>query len=247
MLEDEGLAPAGQPIVEETKVDQPQEAPVNQSQDPTEPKVDPNTPSVTTEEPEDNNVLRTLRAKYNKIKEINTNAQKTLALMAKREGCSVEELNSRLQKQQDAADALKNNISPEVQASLRQQQEELAELKQARIMDSFKIKEQAFRNKYPEVTNKEMLAFATEAQNRGIDILKQGVDIEAAYRAINYDKLVAKARSEAKAAALAELKQSQQSAPNMVHPAGSAIVNQGDTKGIEDLIALSRAHFNSKK
>jgi len=242
MLEDEGLAPVEQPTV-----DQPIEAPINPSQDSIGPKVDPNTPVVTTKEPEDNNVLRTLRTEYNKIKESNTNAQKTLALMAKREGCSVEELNSRLQQQQDNADAIRNKISPEIQASLRQQQEELAELKQARIMDGFKIKEQTFRSKYPNITNKEMVAFAKEAQNRGINILNQGVDIESAYRAINYDKLVAEARAEAKAAALAELKQSQQSAPNMVHPAGSAIVNQGDTKGIEDLVELSRAHFNLKK
>ena len=96
-----------------------------------------------------------------------------------------------------ASKAKDMNVSPEVLKKMQEQEDRLNELTQADRQKTLMVSLQNLQQTY-NLSNKDLQEFVQDTINKGVDLYDSVMDLSTLYKALNHDKLVAKAVEDAK-------------------------------------------------
>jgi len=209
----------------------------------TEPATDP---EPQPQAPQDNATIKQMREQIKATKANESKYKALLDRIATANGTTVEELEAKLQAQEDKKIAEQKNIPVEVQASMREQSERIRALEEQLAAQTFNAKANSLMAKYS-LSPDQFLEFANTAIQNGFDIKNPNLNMEMLYKSINYDNLVNSAKAAERQAVLAEIEKQKQgtNTTNTVQappakqttPSNNNVTADDQKKFMEDLLA----------
>lgn len=209
----------------------------------TEPATDPET---NPQAPQENATIKQMREQIKTTKANESKYKALLDRIATANGTTVEELEAKLQAQEDKKIAEQKNIPVEVQASMREQSERIRALEEQLAAQTFNAKANSLMAKYS-LSPDQFLEFANTAIQNGFDIKNPNLNMEMLYKSINYDNLVNSAKAAERQAVLAEIEKQKQGTSTIntvqAHPAkqttptNNNVTADDQKKFMEDLLA----------
>ena len=169
-------------------------------------------PNKGTEDTNKSNPMRELRNRYEEIKAQQQKERKLLERAAAKLGIPIEELETKLQEEEDKREAIAKNIPVETQRQLREYEQRLKALEEERIRENFNFRAMKLQQEYS-LTQDQVLDFAQQARQAGFDIFKPEVDLNVLYRAFNLDNIIAATKEQTRQQVLAELKANKDTSP----------------------------------
>lgn len=173
----------------------------------TEPATDP---EPQPQAPQENATIKQMREQIKATKANESKYKALLDRIATANGTTVEELEAKIQAQEDKKIAEQKNIPVEVQASMREQSERIRALEEQLAAQTFNAKANSLMAKYS-LSPEQFLEFANTAVQNGFDIKNPNLNMEMLYKSINYDNLVNSAKAAERQAVLAEIEKQKQS------------------------------------
>lgn len=172
-------------------------------------------------------------AAFARLRAENSTYKRALKAFALANNISEEEAVQQLEAQALEKQAKEKNVDPEVLREMedlrnynRQMLENLTLIKLKQLQDSFSLKDE------------ELTSFAESANAAGINLFETSIDLQVLYKALNYDKLQAKAIKEAEQAWIKRQEKADK-APSLVRPGtGDPANDKKDVKSISDLDRL---------
>lgn len=140
-------------------------------------------------DPENTSPMRQLRNQYRDTKNERDKYANTLEKLAKAQGKNVDELMEEIENETDERLAKENNISPELQKKMRQQEERLNEVEEERKRTQFVNRIQDLQTRHP-MDNTKTKEFVQKAYENGFDIMNENVDMDSVYRAVYHDEIL---------------------------------------------------------
>lgn len=165
-----------------------------------------------TENANKSNPMRELRTRYEEIKAQQQKERQLLERAAAKLGIPIEELETKLQEEEDKREATAKNIPVETQRQLREYEQRLKALEEERIRENFNFRAMKLQQEYS-LTQDQVLDFAQQARQSGFDIFKPEVDLNVLYRAFNLDNIIAATKEQTRQQVLAELKANKDTSP----------------------------------
>lgn len=165
-------------------------------------------------ETEKTNPMHDLRQRYSSTKKEADGYRDLLQRIADAKGLSIDQLKDQIQMDEDRKKAEKLGVTPEVQRTLREQQDKIDALERRYREENFNNRLADFRRNYS-LTDKQLKDFALQARNAGIDILNPGVDMTVVYRSLNYDKLMNTERESIRQQILQDMAAQKQQSPSV--------------------------------
>lgn len=169
-------------------------------------------PNKGTEDSNKSNPMRELRTRYEEIKAQQQKERQLLERAAAKLGIPIEELETKLQEEEDKREATAKNIPVETQRQLREYEQRLRTLEEQRIRENFNFRAMKLQQDYS-LTQDQVLDFAQKARQAGFDILRPEVDLNVLYRAFNLDSIIATTKEQTRQQVLAELKANKDTSP----------------------------------
>lgn len=160
------------------------------------------------------NPMHDLRQRYSSTKKEADDYKSLLQRIADGKGLSIEQLRDQIQLDEDRKKAEKLGVTPEVQRTLREQQDKIEALERRYREENFNNRLANFRRNY-NLTDKQLRDFATQARDAGIDILNPGVDMTVVYRSLNYNRLIDTERESIRQQILQEMSSQKQQSPSV--------------------------------
>lgn len=186
-------------VTEQTQTQQqPSTEPTVETQTTTEPTVDPNS--------KDNTTIRQMREQIANEKRDRQKAQDLLQRIADEKGLSIEELEEDLQKKLDQKKATQMNVSPEIAAQIRMQEQRIKELEEQNARIDFNNRVHRLQAESG-LNEAQTLEFLKSAQASGFNPLSQGMDLNVLYRAMNFEKISAAKEAEIRQQILNEMQE----------------------------------------
>lgn len=186
---------------------------------------------------EKTNPMHDLRQRYSSTKKEADDYKALLQRIADGKGLSIEQLKDQIQMDEDRKKAEKLGVTPEVQRTLREQQDKIDALERRYREENFNNRLADFRRNY-NLTDKQLREFATQARNAGIDILNPGVDMTVVYRSLNYNNLMNTERESMRQQILQEMASQKQQSPSVNTTTSSTPTPQKELTGQEVLNQL---------
>ena len=163
---------------------------------------------------EKSNPMHELRQQYSSKKKEAEDLKSLVQRIADAKGLSIEQLRDQIQADEDRKKAEKLGVTPEVQRTLREQQDKIDALERRYREENFNNRLAEFRRNY-NLTDKQLREFAMQARNAGIDILNPGVDMTVVYRSLNYNNLMNTERESIRQQILQEMASQKQQSPSV--------------------------------
>lgn len=190
------------------------------------------------------NPMHDLRQRYSSTKKEADDYRSLLQRIADGKGLSIEQLRDQIQMDEDRKKAEKLGVTPEVQRTLREQQDKIDALERRYREENFNNRLADFRRNYA-LTDKQLKDFALQARNAGIDILNPGVDMTVVYRSLNYNNLMNTERESMRQQILQEMAAQKQQSPSVNQVNSSpAQSNQGKELTGEEVLNKLFANFS---
>jgi hypothetical protein len=176
-------------------------------------------------EPDKSNPLRELREQYNREKEENTKQKAILQRIADQRGISIEELQAKLDEEEDKKLAQEKQIPLETQKQLREYQQRLEFLEKERIKENFNFRASKLLQEFPELNTQTLSDFFQKATSVGFDLTNPNLDMGVIYRAMNLDSILSKVKEDVRQTVLNELQAQKTQSPvinsNRIVPPGT--------------------------
>lgn len=186
------------------------------------------------------NPMRELRNQYNELKKqlesIRSESDKYQALLkriADSQGVTIDQLEAKLQEEEDARIAQTKQIPVETQRQLREAEERIRQLEEANIRNNFNLRAERLQREF-QLTPEQMQAFAQQAYASGIDILNSNVDLNILYRAFNYETIINDIREQEKQRVLQEINKNKQQSPEVGTVRGTASKQSAQSNPVSD-------------
>lgn len=163
---------------------------------------------------EKTNPMHDLRQRYSSTRKEADGYKDLLQRIADAKGLSIDQLRDQIQADEDRKKAEKLGVTPEVQRTLREQQDKIDALERRYREENFNNRLADFRRNY-NLTDKQLREFALQARNAGIDILNPGVDMTVVYRSLNYNNLMNAEREAMRQQILQDMAAQKQQSPSV--------------------------------
>lgn len=160
------------------------------------------------------NPMHDLRQRYSSTRKEADGYKDLLQRIADAKGLSIDQLRDQIQADEDRKKAEKLGVTPEVQRTLREQQDKIDALERRYREENFNNRLADFRRNY-NLTDKQLKDFALQARNAGIDILNPGVDMTVVYRSLNYNNLMNIERESIRQQILQDMATQKQQSPSV--------------------------------
>lgn len=197
----------------------------------------------------DNSTIRQMRDQLKQSKDSETKLKALLERVAASNNTTVEELEAKIQADEDKKNAASHNIPVEIEQRIRQQEQRIRELEEQNLAQNFNARANALITKYG-MTEQQFITFAQDMQARGFDVRSQNMDLDLLYRSSNFDALVAQRVEQAKQEMLADMQKQRNtssSVPNTKQTVSNNVSKSsgGDQVSREDLNNFVEGIFGS--
>lgn len=190
-----------------------------------------------TESPDDSNqnnsVIKNLRTNYREAKNKADEMSKTLERIAKLNNMTVDEYLAKLNEQDLNNQAKTNNISPELQKRLNEQEQKLQQFEEDRVKNRFLTNIETLQSNN-ELSRAQVEAFIDQTRQIGVDLLNTPIDFNSLYFALNRDSILEAEREKVRQQVLAEIDNNNNRAPKNTRGAGDG--NQKIKGTIDDAL-----------
>lgn len=168
---------------------------------PTEPE---KAPEATQPPQNDNSTIKQMRETIKQTKESEAKLKALLERAAKYNGTTVEELEQKIQAEEDKKNAQLKGIPTEVEARIREQEKRIRELEERNIAQDFNYRANNLIRNY-NMTNEQFIQFAQSAKDQGFDVTRPGLNLDLLYKSFNFDTLMSQHAEKVKQDLLSEM------------------------------------------
>lgn len=200
-------------------------------------------PEVTQQPQNDNSTIKQMRETIKQSRESEAKLKALLERAAKYNGTTVEELEKKIQDEEDKRNAQLKGIPTEVEARIREQERRIKELEERNIAQDFNYRANNLIRNYG-MTNEQFIQFAQNAKEQGFDVTKPGLNLDLLYKSFNFDNLMNQHAEKVKQDLLNEMQRQRDNSSSNTTVKGNVPnienKNSNDMSGeefIEDLLA----------
>lgn len=203
---------------------------------------------VTSETPTNNNVnkdnatIRQMREQIANEKRERQKAQELLQRIADERGIDITKLEEELQSKADQRKASQLNVSPEIAAQIRMQEQRIKELEEQNTRIDFNNRVDLLQ-KEQNLTENQVLEFLQNAQAKGFNPLTKGMDLNVLYRAMNFEKLSKAKEASLRQQILNEMQEQREKGNNVVN-IKQAPQKQQEVESPDDFMKSLLSKFN---
>lgn len=182
----------------------------------------------------DNSTIRQMRDQLKQLKDSDAKHKALLERMAAANNMTIEELEAKIQADEDKKNATARGIPVEIEQRIREQEQRIKELEEQNRAQNFNVRANSLIAKYG-MNEQQFLDFAKDMMDKGFDIRKENMDLDLLYRANNFDTLMKSNVEKAKQDLLAEIERQKNNSNNLPGGAKPNVSNnqgQGDNKNV---------------
>lgn len=198
----------------------------------TEPEQQPET----TQQPQsDNSTIKQMRETIKQTRESEARLKALLERAAKYNGTTVEELEQKIQAEEDKKNAQLKGIPTEVEARIREQEKRIRELEERNIAQDFNYRANNLIRNY-NMTNEQFIQFAQSARDQGFDVTKPGLNLDLLYKSFNFDTLMNQHAEKVKQDLLSEMQRQRDNSSSNTNVKGTVPnpENRGSSNDISE-------------
>lgn len=182
----------------------------------------------------ENSTIRQMRDQLKQLKDSDAKHKALLERMAAANNMTIEELEAKIQADEDKKNATARGIPVEIEQRIREQEQRIRELEEQNRAQNFNVRANSLISKYG-MNEQQFLDFAKDMMDKGFDIRKENMDLDLLYRANNFDTLMKSNVEKAKQDLLAEIERQKNNSNNLPGGAKPNVSNnqgQGDNKNV---------------